>query len=834
MIFLGSLKRIEKPKALLLFSLTVLAIAGAIYMYYIWTASMDAVTDQALKLAMTAEAGFQSIDKLEAKPKDIEKPEYKQIKSSLVKFVAINKDFRFAYIYKVIDGRIYIMADSEPVDSKDYSPPGQEYSEADDIYFSPFEGDGPIVTQPTKDRWGTWVSILVPMKDFVTGETVAVFGVDYPAKMWDDHAAVRTAQAGIVVMCLLLLLIAFYEGLIRNIALKDEKIKLALANEKLGEKEELFRTIYEQSPLGISFGNYNSDILDTNSMFEKIVGRSREELAVLSWTGITHPDDIQKDMDYFNKFNAGEINGYSMVKRYIKSDGSIVWANLTLTRLKVDNNPELNHLCIIEDISERIRAEEDLRESERSMAVLLSNLPGMAYRCNYDRDWTMQFVSEGCFDLTGYKPESLLHNRELTFNDLINLQYREFLWEKWTQLLAQKAVFREEYSITTASGEVKWVFEQGRGVYDENGEVIAIEGLIIDITERKKREDEIGYLNYHDVLTGLYNRRFFEEEKKRVDNRSSLPLSIIIGDIDGLKLINDALGHSEGDKLIVAMAKILDNCCRKEDILARTGGDEFSILLPETSNEDAYKIVKQIEMSCEEYKRKTMDEAHHVSISLGCATRSNANETLNSIMKDAEDSMYRHKLLQSKSLHSSIISSMKATLFEKSHETEAHAQRLIELSKIIGQKMNLTDEQLNELELLSALHDIGKIGINDNILNKPGRLTAEEWVEMKKHPEIGYRIAMSSPELTPIADYILCHHEHWDGKGYPQGLKREDIPLLSRILAVVDAYDAMTEDRSYRKAMAKEAAIDEIKRNAGTQFDPEIAKIFIEKISDGK
>jgi len=394
-----------------------------------------------------------------------------------------------------------------------------------------------------------------------------------------------------------------------------------------------------------------------------------------------------------------------------------------------------------------------------------------------------------------------------------------------------KTLFKEEYSITTASGEVKWVFEQGQGIYAENGEVEALEGLIIDITDRKKREDEILFLNYHDVLTGLYNRRFFEEETNRVE--CQLPLSIIVGDINGLKLINDALGHAEGDKLIVAIGKILNSCCRKEDVLARTGGDEFTILLPKTGNEEAYKIVKRIGILCEEYKRKTLDEAYHASISLGYETKTKTDETISSIIKIAEDHMYRRKLLQNKSLHSSIISSMKTTMFEKSQETEEHALRLIELSKAIGQKMNIKDEQLSELELLSTLHDIGKIGINDNILNKPSKLTKEEWVEMKKHSIIGFRIARASPELIPIAEYILSHHERWDGNGYPQGLIGKDIPLLSRILSVADAYDAMTEDRLYRRAMSKEAAITEIEKNAGTQFDPDIVSIFLELLRQG-
>jgi HD-GYP domain-containing protein (c-di-GMP phosphodiesterase class II) len=206
------------------------------------------------------------------------------------------------------------------------------------------------------------------------------------------------------------------------------------------------------------------------------------------------------------------------------------------------------------------------------------------------------------------------------------------------------------------------------------------------------------------------------------------------------------------------------------------------------------------------------------------------NEDIEQIIKIAEDFMYKRKLLEHKSSYSVIITSIKATMFERSQDTEEHAKRLIALTKEIGMKLNLSQIELDELELLATLHDIGKVGIDDKILNKPGKMTGDEWIEMKKHPEIGYRIAMSVPELVPIAEYILSHHEHWDGNGYPQGLKGQEIPLISRVLTIVDAYDAMIQDRIYRKAMTKEAAIAEIMKNAGTQFDPNIAKIFIENV----
>jgi len=170
-------------------------------------------------------------------------------------------------------------------------------------------------------------------------------------------------------------------------------------------------------------------------------------------------------------------------------------------------------------------------------------------------------------------------------------------------------------------------------------------------------------------------------------------------------------------------------------------------------------------------------------------------------------------------------------MFEKSQETEEHAERMVQLSKLIGHAMALTESQMNELELLSTLHDIGKMGVSAEILSKPGKLSESEWAEIRKHPEIGFRIAQATSELIPIAEYILYHHERWDGKGYPEGLIGEKIPLLSRIIAIVDAFDAMTNDRAYRSAMTRPEAMEEIRKNSGTQFDPDISRVFLEKVS---
>lgn len=348
-----------------------------------------------------------------------------------------------------------------------------------------------------------------------------------------------------------------------------------------------------------------------------------------------------------------------------------------------------------------------------------------------------------------------------------------------------------------------------------------------DVTEEIKRQEEIIRLSYHDKLTGLYNRSYFEEAIKKLDSVEYLPLSIIMGDINGLKLTNDVFGHQEGDRLLQSVAKILLKFCGPQDIVARWGGDEFVILLPRTSYRNTKLIVEKINKECKINK----DERIKTSISLGYTTKVEEKEDIMGLLKKAEDIMYQQKLLESHSLRSGIINSIKSTLHEKSYETEEHAERLKDIGKKIGIAMNLSEIQLHELELLAVLHDIGKIIIKDSILKKPGKLTEEEWAEMKKHPEIGYRIVQSVPELSQVAEYILTHHERWDGTGYPRGLKGEEIPLLSRIIAIADTYDVITTHRPYKKAMSKRVAIEEISRNAGTQFDPNIVEVFLSKVA---
>jgi diguanylate cyclase (GGDEF)-like protein len=344
-----------------------------------------------------------------------------------------------------------------------------------------------------------------------------------------------------------------------------------------------------------------------------------------------------------------------------------------------------------------------------------------------------------------------------------------------------------------------------------------------DITAFKIKENELKYLSFHDSMTGLYNRTFMQEEFNRLDVQRQLPLGVVMGDINGLKIINDSFGHNKGDELICKIASILKRNFRSEDIISRWGGDEFLILLPKTSINDADSIITRIKSDCKQ--KGTADLP--LSISLGTAVKTNIDQELVKIIKDAEDCMYSYKFEEQRSFQNSLIATLEKTLEEKDFDTEAHAKRLKELVTSIGKELKLSNKQLNELSLLSALHDLGKVAVADSVLSKPGKLTPEEWEMIKKHPEAGYRIAETSANLAPIAEGILYHHERWDGKGYPRGLGEKNIPLNARIINIVDSFDAMTHKRPYQATKSKQEAIEELKRCSGTQFDPELVEVLI-------
>ncbi|MCK4277752.1 MAG: diguanylate cyclase, partial [Desulfurellaceae bacterium] len=410
------------------------------------------------------------------------------------------------------------------------------------------------------------------------------------------------------------------------------------------------------------------------------------------------------------------------------------------------------------------------------------------------------------------------------FLNTVHPDDRELVNRAYTESAKNRTPYSIDHRILLKDGRIKFVHERCETYYDEQSNAVRSLGTAQDITERKKAEERIKYLGFHDSLTGLYNRAYFEEEMKRLNTQRKYPLTIVMADINGLKVINDTLGHNKGDKLLKDTAKLLKSIAREGDIIARIGGDEFAVILPHSDENVVQAFCNRFRDACKRYNRKTQLK---LSIALGYAIQSGQYKDMEKVLEQADENMYTEKLSDIASREKHIIDTLKTILAVRDPHTGEHAERLQDLAEALGKDIGLSGFELKRLRLLALLHDIGKIGTPDNVLFKPDKLTEEEWEVMKKHSEDGYKMAGNIPQLYGIAEAILYHHERWNGTGYPKGLKGKEIPILSRIISIVDAYDVVLTERPYKKAMTEEEAIQELKENAGTQFDPELVERFL-------
>lgn len=347
--------------------------------------------------------------------------------------------------------------------------------------------------------------------------------------------------------------------------------------------------------------------------------------------------------------------------------------------------------------------------------------------------------------------------------------------------------------------------------------------VLRDVTQDYEKTNEIKYVSQHDFLTGLYNRYFLEVELRRLDTKRQLPISIILGDANGLKLVNDSFGHIEGDNLLKEIAQIIRKSTRSEDIIARWGGDEFIILLPQTSRENAEKVRSRIN----DLSKKSMYEVITPSLSLGIATKTKEQEEINGVLIEAEKEMYFNKQEDGKKMRTELLRNLEIKLNNLHPELGIHSQNLIELAKEFGSYLNLERDELETLIKFAKYHDIGWVAINKSLFLKNHNLEPQDFDKISIHPQVGFRIMKSIPEFSQLAELIHTHHEKWNGKGYPEGLKEKEIPYLSRILPIIDAYDIMTANSDYSDQISSKEALQKINANAGTEFDPELCKKFI-------
>lgn len=476
------------------------------------------------------------------------------------------------------------------------------------------------------------------------------------------------------------------------------------------------------------------------------------------------------------------------------------------------------------------RSQKDLRDSEERFRLLAENARDVVYRLRLVPELVFEYISPALYSLAGYTPEEFYAHPDMIYK-LIHPQ-EHYIVDNLVSGKSLKFDLKKPLTMRWLhrDGRLIWIEQSTVPIYDEHNNLAAIEGIARDITVRKELEEQLKYCSWHDSLTGLYNRAYFDMEMRRLESgRESLGL--IICDVDGLKLVNDTLGHDTGDKLLQLTASLIKDSLRQGDIVARVGGDEFAVLLPNSDEMVVEGICRRIHKAIDNHN--AVDPDLPLSLSIGFAVN-DKNSGLRDIYKEADNNMYREKLNNKQSARNTIVRTMMKALEARDHINEGHVDRLRDLVVAIAQHIGLPEDDVKKLCLLARFHDIGKVGVPDGILFKPGPLTSEEAAQMQRHCEIGHRIALSVPDLEPIAELILKHHEWWNGGGYPQGLKGEEIPLVCRILAIADAYDAMTSDRPYRRTLSSEEALVELKSCAGIQFDPNLVTAFVELISKAK
>jgi diguanylate cyclase (GGDEF)-like protein/PAS domain S-box-containing protein len=524
----------------------------------------------------------------------------------------------------------------------------------------------------------------------------------------------------------------------------------------------------------------------------------------------------------------GLVNDFEMHLR--SANGREFWALSSGIIIQYQERP-----CIIStqiDITERKSMESALKLSEEKYRLLTEFTSDVIWILDLKKQ-KYSYVSPSVFQLTGYTSEEAVNTNlvdTLTPESAIIVQEatEQHLKEFLSDPESQKA-YMLEARMKCKSGDVIWVEVSAKYRFNESGD-IEIVGVSRNIEERKKNEREVLYLSYHDQLTGLYNRRFYEEELHRMNFRGNMPLAMVIADVNGLKLTNDAFGHFAGDDLLKKFTSILNKELRAEDVAARIGGDEFVLLLPNTDSAGVEAFVARIKNRISRFR---FDYAI-LSVSFGWAVKETPEEDFEALFNQAEDNMYHKKLAESSDMKNETILLAMRKLFLKNSTEQPHSERVGTLCLEIGRAMKLSDNDLLELELLSKMHDIGKVGVQEEILNKPESLNETELLEIRRHPEIGYQILRSADEYVHIAEAVLAHHERPDGKGYPRSLKQEAIPLPARILAVAEAYDVMLNGSLYKDPMRETDAVQELIDHSGTQFDSEIVKIFIENVLNKK
>ena len=604
--------------------------------------------------------------------------------------------------------------------------------------------------------------------------------------------------------------------MILGIFMKNHHDRLNV-RKQLVESESRLKTIFNDSPISMILHDCETG---------EIVGANNAALTLFQADSLTqlnealwYDDSPYSAEDALRYIHDALQEDQNFIWRSKTKSGNYLYERVLLRPIMINDVKRILSASI--DITESKYQEEKNRDLENQLQLLVAEMPvGLVlFEAVYDElnipiDFTYLNVNQSFEDFSELKAEDIIGK---TISDALPNSEKSWI-QTFAQVLStgQPTHYEEHSKRLNKYYSVK--------AYSPKQNQVAV--LFEDITQRKLMDEKILFASKHDYLTSLPNRRFFDEKIREMDQPQNYPLVVSMMDIDGLKLINDTLGHFVGDQAIIAVAKQLQVTFGEHAFVARTGGDEFMIVCANTLISEFKQKRNEMIDTMSKIKIQGVD----ISLSFGIAVKSESTELIQDIIIKSENDMYANKVLHGQSARNQIIVTLFDALKNKYEEEKIHSSRVSQYCSLMGECLGLSEGEKLELELAGRMHDIGKISIPDTILRKPGKLNDEEWNIMRNHTTNGYQILRSADQYSRLAEYALSHHERVDGKGYPQGLKGEEIPLFSRIIAICDAYEAMTSDRQYRNAMTSQEAVKEIIRCAGTQFDEKLVKIFIEEV----
>lgn len=572
---------ITKSTKYFLFTISVIVIIllGLLFCINEINTSIDEYTTQIENIAHVLSAGIPSevFDRYDENDSFIADPLYNEVVKSVKTYITQNESVGSISVFIVSKDQLFHFIQAGAIKNPALE---DEYEKVIEFSFKQKTDASYVPEFYNIGKNNAYISVAISNNDLksMTGLLALEMSTDLLHEQIIQHLFLTIFIFALIITIYIGMVIA----LIKNRTLRDEKKKIWDSAKALKESEMLFRNIFEQAAIGISINTVNEnlvtdiDSINVNASYERITGYTKEQLMKVKWTEITHDDFLCEEQKMMHDFLKQNINGYQLEKKILKADGTISWVNVIVSGLHLDNQEKQIYICIVEDIDNRKKMESSLIESEKDKSILISNMPGMAFRSKYNKDWTMEFVSSGCLELTGYTADRFTGENKIVFNQLIDPRYAEFVQKKWRQAVISKTKCSIEYEIHTASGQNKWVYEQGQAVYSETGEPLYIEGLIIDIDKSKKQELELRFLIDHNPMTGLFSKSYFHFILNReVEDGIIGKKAVILLNIRNFSLLNMTYGYTYAEEIIKELSTQLRLICANNCQIFHISIDRF-------------------------------------------------------------------------------------------------------------------------------------------------------------------------------------------------------------------------------------------------------------------